>query len=58
MCLHEDFTAGHPIVNDPVYNHSAWGSSKGKGGVEPSNMENVRTPIDHNVLIMITIDHC
>ena len=35
--------SGYPIVNDPVYNNSAWGSGKGKGGVDPSNMENVRT---------------
>ena len=34
--------SGYPIVNDPVYNNSAWGSGKGKGGVDPSNMDNVR----------------
>ena len=33
---------GYPIINDPMYNHSAWGINKGKGGVDCSNMDKVR----------------
>ena len=33
--------SGYPIVNDPVYNHPAWGKDKGKGGVNPADMEQV-----------------
>lgn len=24
---------GHPIIDDPIYNHEAWGPGKGQGGV-------------------------
>ncbi|XP_052815592.1 pseudouridylate synthase RPUSD2-like isoform X1 [Mya arenaria] len=30
---------GHPIVNDPLYNSTAFGSSKGKGGIIERSME-------------------
>lgn len=26
------FSAGYPVVNDPLYNHDVFGPSKGKGG--------------------------
>jgi 23S rRNA-/tRNA-specific pseudouridylate synthase len=25
---------GYPIIDDPIYNHKAWGQDRGKGGVE------------------------
>ncbi|XP_046843007.1 RNA pseudouridylate synthase domain-containing protein 2-like [Xenia sp. Carnegie-2017] len=29
---------GFPIVDDPLYNHVAWGDDRGKGGVEDENV--------------------
>ena len=36
-------TAGHPIVNDPLYGHPAWGPRCGRGGEGVGNMEQVYT---------------
>ena len=33
---------GHPIVNDYLYNTTAWGPSKGKGGDYGKSDEKVR----------------
>ncbi|XP_042543713.1 RNA pseudouridylate synthase domain-containing protein 2 [Dipodomys spectabilis] len=30
---------GHPILNDPIYNSSAWGPSRGRGGLVPKTDE-------------------
>lgn len=33
---------GHPIVNDPIYNHEAWGPRKGKAGHVEKDIDSVR----------------
>ncbi|XP_078619532.1 pseudouridylate synthase RPUSD2-like [Branchiostoma floridae x Branchiostoma japonicum] len=32
---------GHPIVNDPLYNSTAWGANRGKGGIDSTSMNDV-----------------
>lgn len=33
--------AGYPILNDPLYNHCAWGREKGKQGRGVADMDQV-----------------
>ena len=33
---------GYPIVNDPIYNHEAWGPRKGKAGHIEKDIDSVR----------------
>lgn len=42
---------GHPIVNDPYYNSSAWGPQRGKGGHSELTFEEIckRIMQEHNV---------
>ncbi|CAH1233487.1 RPUSD2 [Branchiostoma lanceolatum] len=32
---------GHPIINDPLYNSAAWGSKRGKGGIDSTSMNDI-----------------
>jgi 23S rRNA-/tRNA-specific pseudouridylate synthase len=36
---------GYPIVDDPIYNHDAWGLDTGKGGVDEDKAWKVREKI-------------
>lgn len=37
----DSFPAGFPIMNDPLYNHPAWGPKRGKGGEGIDNVDQV-----------------
>ena len=41
--------AGHPIVNDPLYNNTAWGPKCGALGKGTENMDQVYTYIQYNI---------
>lgn len=40
---------GFPIVDDPLYNHVAWGDDRGKGGVQDENVWKVCTMLNVDV---------
>lgn len=40
---------GFPIVDDPLYNHVAWGDERGKGGVQDENVWKVCTMLNVDV---------
>ena len=49
VCFPHSPFAGHPIVNDPLYNNTAWGPKCGALGKGTENMDQVCTYIQYNV---------
>ena len=48
---------GHPIVDDPVYNHKAWGPDRGRGGVDDKKAWKVISISIHCLSFQLRVFH-